>query len=334
MIKELKLNKKQWIIIGVLTVPFLLRFISYPIFISALEAINQHLLNIASLLLDTLGVEVEPAIDKLLLRKGFIIEMPYPNLNLKFIGILCLIIISNKNFKYKSVGLFIIWVLIAHLTRIIIWGILAEYGNTGYSFEHDKIYRILLCSFPVILYWKNVKAAITIKQKNNIENILLKLCVILLFYNVMSFLIHNIGDGGQSIRDILADWILNLSKYSLEYLGYSVDIAGRRVFNSHTYIYILDGCIGIDIILVFCGIFLFYETISWRLLLYCLSGVVLIFILNAMRITYLFIHVSEHGNDSALFNLHHELYNTFIYAFIVTLWYLWFFYFKKEDNKS
>ncbi len=332
MFKELEISNKQWRVIGVLLFFILLRYTYHPLFISIFVSLNDLILNIATFLLKILGIQAKCGQGYISLWNGVFLQMPYRNLDLKLIGILSLIITSNKVLKIRYLGVFVLWILIVHIIRIIIWGVFSSYLPGENYFEHDKIYRVLLCLFPLLLYRKNLKTAIIVQKKNDIDNILLKLCFVLFLYYTMSFIIISIGDGGQSIRNILVDWILKLSRHSLVFLGYSVQVIGRKIFNEQTYIFIDDECIGIDIMLVFCGIFLFYESFSWRLGLFCLFGVAMIFFLNAMRITYLFIFISENNYESGMFNIHHDIYNIFIYSFIVSLWYLWFFYYKKEDN--
>ncbi len=332
MLQGLKLTYKQWISLCIIVFLFCIKLIWYDLYMDIINFYIHLIVTIGTSVFRLLGFEINKTTASIILNNSETISVLYGFLSLKLVSLSCAIVIINTRFKFKYLILYLGWITLANVLRLIILVFIKIDPETLLSFNHFNFYRSIISYFPVMVYWRSYKNLNSEVKGFNVSDIGLKISLLLFLYYLVFFIINLLGEKGMFISNILSDTILYLSKFSLSFLGYNADISGSVIGNSKTFVKLADGCIGINITLVFCGIFVFYERISWKLVSYILSGVVLIFFINAMRITYLFIYIEEHGNDSTLFKMHHDLYNVFIYAFIVLLWYLWFFYYKKEEE--
>ena len=117
--------------------------------------------------------------------------------------------------------------------------------------------------------------------------------------------------------------------------GYSGYIEGDQLTGDFGTLGLAKHCLGFMSMYLFASlVFLTREALSKKVtLIFIISGLLVISILNIIRLTAVFIVVQgENGTERA--SLHHEIYNVVIYIFIFAMWIIWYEAFIKKAKKK
>jgi len=123
--------------------------------------------------------------------------------------------------------------------------------------------------------------------------------------------------------------ILFTSKYFTAALGYNTTLIGKYKIafvggNSITMVY---SCIGYGIMSFWAAFIITWDNPVKRKIIWLITGLISIWIINVLRISFLLIYINSHKSRS-LFESHHTVYNIVAYALIITLAY-----FYTKENK-
>lgn len=115
--------------------------------------------------------------------------------------------------------------------------------------------------------------------------------------------------------------VLHFSQLFLHGLGYNTYIWGRFIYTSEATIFFSDTCAGIELMLIYLSFILIFN--GRKKLLFILSGLVIIFIMNILRISIIMAYLIHHkGIYSLPINIH-DLYTYPVYLVTFLLWVIW-----------
>ena len=125
--------------------------------------------------------------------------------------------------------------------------------------------------------------------------------------------------------------ILKSSEAILNYFGYTAVLINDRLIQGPSAgIFFSDSCLGLELIMTFS---LFIAILQGKLInkiWFITSGIAIIYGLNIVRITLIFIHlVKNQGNYTWAIN-YHDLYSYPVYIVVFILWVIWINYLNKK----
>ena len=92
---------------------------------------------------------------------------------------------------------------------------------------------------------------------------------------------------------------------------------------------VYEGCNSINVMIVFIAFMVAFGSFSRRKLWFMAIGLVMIYLLNLARVTFLFWVVESYPDH--LYFVHKYLFTIIIYAVVMLLWYLWIFKFNEKS---
>ena len=134
----------------------------------------------------------------------------------------------------------------------------------------------------------------------------------------------------EPFPDPVTQYVSTSTCVVLNNLGYSTTIAPhparpavilRNYGNSVIAVY--EGCNSMNVMIVFVAFMSAFGNFSKKKLWFIVAGLVAIFVLNLVRVTFLF-WVAEAMPENLYF-MHKYVFTIFIYAVVLMLWYLWIF---------
>lgn len=152
--------------------------------------------------------------------------------------------------------------------------------------------------------------------RNVVRNILIAITVIV----IINFLTYT---QISPLISVLSSGILQASHYFLLVLGYQTEIIGRLIQNSQATIVFSDSCLGLELILLFAS---FVAILGGKLknkLWFISMGILIIYILNILRISLIFVYLVHNQGKYELALDIHDLYTYSVYIVTFILWAVW-----------
>lgn len=150
------------------------------------------------------------------------------------------------------------------------------------------------------------------------------LIIYLLWYVVYDLCLHQtriLDDAVIHNLALCSSFFLKSIGYTLiDFSSYDTGIVTLGIDGSHG-VWIGDNCNGIALFALFTGFIIAFPGKIWHKLIYIISGITLIHLLNVLRISALCL-ISLYAPQALDFN-HTYTFTIIVYAFIFFLWYLW-----------
>ncbi len=138
-------------------------------------------------------------------------------------------------------------------------------------------------------------------------------------------------EGVGRLNLFITNLIIYPAKAFLELLGYSPEIYNRDIKGDNAWIFIGIPCLGKRIMLVFSVFILIFKGNFFNKIIYVFAGLWVIILLNALRISFLYMYLDKHGSIYYRnYNLH-EVYNYVVYAAVVAMWFVYLKFFSKKQ---
>lgn len=147
------------------------------------------------------------------------------------------------------------------------------------------------------------------------------------------------SDGSQSYPDYFTHLVGEQSKDLLNIFGYTTEILPHpnepslKVMISDVYVArVIEGCNGLSVLILFISFIVAFSGKLKTTLLYLLSGSVIIYVVNVLRIVILAIWLYEYPGESEF--LHAVVFPAIIYGVVFLLWIFWVNRFSKLNQKN
>ena len=154
----------------------------------------------------------------------------------------------------------------------------------------------------------------------------LKHVFIKVFYCILALGLVNtcIRTGLFNIDYILTYGIMKGSNLILAFSGFNTTIANYSLSGiNNISIHMGYPCIGINLMFVFSVFIIFMKGKTINKCWYIVSGIGLIYFMNILRITFLYLYLVKNNNHNAVFVDVHDIYSYTIYLAIFFMWVLW-----------
>jgi len=123
---------------------------------------------------------------------------------------------------------------------------------------------------------------------------------------------------------VLIHSVLIPSMWITKLLGAETWIDGIYLYSERTYVMLAYGCVGMHSIMLFALFILLLRYGSWKSkTLYVLFGIAMVFIVNIIRISALFMYYHHNFGDNVMGIDSHDMFNIAVYAVIFILWIIW-----------
>jgi len=280
-----------------------------------------------------------------LIKHGTYSYMLHANFALRYHVFLFLILIllpgNNRNSFLMLIGSFLILFLISVFkcfTEVIspneLGLAIAELITTG-----RNLLVILALSYKIKinaqLYQIYLKVADFLKEKLVLS--LLTFVILLIYVTPVSSVIEELSYSSlESWFDAFTSLLLNISANFLELLNYQPRIVDKMIYIDNFWVYLGRPCLGIGLMLTFLFIILNIKSRLSNRLLFVLLGYIIIILMNAVRISFVLLHLVKHGDYKLTLSVH-DLSDYFFYVvvFIMILIYLnWFQYLNFFNPKK
>ncbi len=248
----------------------------------------------------------------------------------QILTILVLVLITKSTTRdrilYFALGIFIF--SLYNSIRISIHAVFPETISV-----HNWIFNLILIPRWTIVflfyyfYWKRyplIKNMIISKlnlSEKLFKQIFINLIIVNAFYYVT--IIFAFNNYFFLNGELLVKFILNMSKHSLEFFGYECSINNRTLLGDNASLFMDDACIGIDLMFLFATFIALLPGSTLNKLWYIPLGLIIIILMNATRITLIFISIS---NNKGQYVLPIEIHDAFTYPvllFTLILWIIW-----------
>jgi exosortase/archaeosortase family protein len=158
-----------------------------------------------------------------------------------------------------------------------------------------------------------------------LKNPITRFLIFLFSFYILWFVVYKTWIQPQETIDLfVVDLTINVSKFILETFNYTVFTGTERVIgvDGTGGLWIGDNCNGITLFSIFTGFILAYPKGKWwKKLIYILTGITLIELLNIIRVVALAI-LDTKSRAWTEFN-HTYTFTIIIYAFIFLMWMFW-----------
>lgn len=179
--------------------------------------------------------------------------------------------------------------------------------------------------------------ALFIKYKSVIKFII----TFLLVYIILSFaykLYLQYSDGSKFYPDYFTNLVAKQSESLLSSMGYNVEVlphpdepSMKVIVNNQYLARVIEGCNAISVIILFISFIVAFSGKLKTTFFYILSGSVLIYTVNLLRIVLLTIGLYHYPSYEAI--LHTVIFPAIIYGMVFLLWILWVNRFSKLKKK-
>lgn len=229
--------------------------------------------------------------------------------------------------KLLFTGFTIILTIFTYLAKTVLWITLFELWVED-MFDAIKSAHVVihLTYYLIICLWVYV-------NKTEFDRLIdqLKLNILFLFRkNVLSlfylflFVIffNNVGMALLKFNYFIS-FIFSITQYVLAVLNYESIIDGALLIGTNGSIYMAKFCLGINTMIVFSSIIWFTGKKILPRLIYIISGVIFINIMNVIRFVSLFIYLQNHESYELAMDFH-DIFDYVIYILIFVMWIIWF----------
>lgn len=126
-------------------------------------------------------------------------------------------------------------------------------------------------------------------------------------------------------------FVLNKLGYTSKLIKHPDEPSFKMVINDHYVARVVEGCNGVSMIILFSAFIAAFSSTFQRTLIYILSGSVLIYLVNVLRVVLLSIGLYQYPQYKDVF--HSVLFPVIIYGFILALWSFWIKCFSKINTE-
>ena len=248
-----------------------------------------------------------------------------------------IIILITKSPTYNKIKAFLFVFLILTLYNSLRISLHAAYPSTisvhNWFFNLVLIPRWLIVLIFVHIYWtKFPEIKEQIKRKFNFSEKLLrytfvKIAFIIVIYHLVVIITFNnyfIINGSM-----LISFILKLSKYFIDLIGYTCFVNNRFIYGTNASLYMDDACLGIDLMFLFASFIVIIPGPIKHKFWYIPMGLIIIVLLNCARVILIFINLTEHLRYSIPFEIH-DIFTYPVLVFTLFLWIIWINKFLKQ----
>lgn len=176
-----------------------------------------------------------------------------------------------------------------------------------------------------------------IKYKSVIRFILTFLLVYMFLSVVYKFYLQ-FSDGSKFYPDYVTNLVSKQTESLLNTLGYQTmlashsDVSSIQVYLKGDYVgYIVEGCNSISVIILFVSFIIAFSGKLKTTLFYVLSGSVLIYVVNLLRIVILILGLYHYPEQADV--MHSVVFPAIIYGMVFLLWVFWVNRFSKLNKK-
>lgn len=159
----------------------------------------------------------------------------------------------------------------------------------------------------------------TINEKLNIDILLLIVFVIIIvpFSRLLEYFEF----------ESFVNLILNLSHYINKLVGYDTKIIQNYIFLNTNWVYLGKQCLGYGIDIMFVFLVFSIRSEMFNKILYSIFGLVILIVMNAVRISFILVHLFINGRYAMGVDAH-DLSNYFFYTVVFILMLIYIFWFK------
>jgi exosortase/archaeosortase family protein len=166
-----------------------------------------------------------------------------------------------------------------------------------------------------------------ITLRNSIRNIFIAIGIII----IINFLAYS---QVAPLISVLSLGVINASHFLLSFLGYHTEVVGRLIQNSQAAIVFSDSCLGLELFLFF-ATFIAVLGGKWQnKLWYITVGILILYLLNILRISLIFIYLVHNQGKYELAIDIHDIYTYSVYIVTFILWAIWINQFTKPVIKQ
>ena len=116
--------------------------------------------------------------------------------------------------------------------------------------------------------------------------------------------------------------LLFLTKEVMTVAGFITHISSYSIRLDQNLVYVGISCLGIRLMVMFATVIIFLKGTIQSKVLFILSGVISIFIINVLRIAYVLYHLHKYQNLPQTMTVH-DMYDYAIYVFTIILWFIY-----------
>ncbi len=239
----------------------------------------------------------------------------------------------QKNYKIKLTAIILGLLLIQlfNVGRILVLISAKYYFLSNYHiYVINKTFPFILNAAFVILIYYWFKSNYSLKRlfieklkldKTYIKH-LVKMFIICLL--VILFINFIIDADFFSLKHYLLTGVLKASAYLLSHAGYNAVIAKHHFLKgNNVFVGIGFVCLGINLILLFSSLVIISGGKIIHQFLFIISGIIIIYGLNILRIVLLYIYLANRQNIGS-FHTIHNAFTYIVYAIVFALWIIWF----------
>ncbi len=232
---------------------------------------------------------------------------------------------SKVKFYFLLIGLFTI--LTYNIFRISFLSLYTDSIYFRIIFNFSMLIRNLLTLLLIYFFWQKypaikIKLGSFINYSLSETNLVFKklIAIFAVSFLIETLIFSNLIPGTGLF---LTQTLLHISQSTSSLFGYYSHVTGRSIYGYGTAVYMADACLGIDLMLLFAA-FVFVLSGNWfHKLWFILSGILIIYLVNSIRVALVYIHLVNHGG---YYQLPIEIHNLFTYpVYILTfiLWVVW-----------
>jgi exosortase family protein XrtF len=152
---------------------------------------------------------------------------------------------------------------------------------------------------------------------------------------IYGFYVESFGEKPDPVTSLIShqtSWILNKTGYNTRTEDHSsspkviIEENGLGVLN------VFEGCNGVNVMIVFIAFLIAYGGRIVSLIVFLISGVILIHLFNLLRVCYLF--YLAYNNSQTFYFYHKYFFTATLYAVVFGLWAIWVIWFNEKNNRA
>ena len=182
---------------------------------------------------------------------------------------------------------------------------------------------IILITTLLLWYRINKESILESLRKIKINRFLtdrkiISLFILVYIYFILFQFIFNLFDFYHWINILLL-----AAQKILTILGEKVVVEPYYLTGANGSVFVSQGCIGLKMMFLFASMVYLTKKENITCIIYILSGIMFLNLVNIIRLVLLFIKVQKYGENLTAMNIH-DLYDYIVYAIIFVLWLVWF----------
>ena len=222
----------------------------------------------------------------------------------------------RKSLSVLIIGLFGISLFLAIRLAFLSCGL---FNESNAMTTIDYMYVLFLISF---FYYK-VKISYSLRRsyviiQNKLKERAFTCSIKTLIISIISFgLLSNLilYSSGSFITHLL----LLLTKQVMAFYGFITLINNNIIYLGSNFVFVGSPCLGIQLMLMFALVIIFLKGTIKSKIVFILLGVVMIFLINVLRISYILYHLHHYKNKGFTIEVH-DMYDYAVYALTISLW--------------